>query len=312
MSETERRPVEVSVIVPAHNRARLIGRALVSALAQEGVRSMEILIGDDASEDDTAAVAARVDPRVRVFRLERNSGAAAARNRAMREATGEFLAFLDSDDEWLPGKLAAQLDLMRRDAEAGVCATGHFLHKMDGTREEHRGVREAGLRLALHSAQGFHGASTPLVRRDLVLRTGGQDERLRVLEDWDWMLRLAARAPVAVLEEPLAVIHENTPSNPDFTWQSTEIFLEKHRAEFLTGGRGHAAAVVSQHWENASVNQFLHDCPRRGLSALLRSISAAPGRNPRLVAAVPIAIFDALTGSGWIRKTILSRRKGGR
>jgi glycosyltransferase involved in cell wall biosynthesis len=303
---------EVSVIIPAYNRAHCIARAVQSALEQKGVSLMEVLVGDDASTDETSSVAKALDPCVRTYRLAKNSGPAAARNRAMREAKGEFLAFLDSDDEWLAGKLAEQVRYMREHPDVGVCASSHFLQKRTGSRVVQRVPETSDWRRALHSAQSFHGASTPVVRRSLAVRTGLQDERLRVLEDWDWMLRLSMLAPVHVLPEPLAVIHENAPSNPDFTWSATELFLQKHRAEFLREGREHAKRVVSQHWENAAVNQFLHCKPKRGLVALLRSIKAAPSRNPALVAALAPALLDAVAGTELVRAAILQRRDGGR
>jgi GT2 family glycosyltransferase len=101
-------PLTVSTVIPTFNRARLIERAVDSALAQQAPGD-EILVIDDGSTDDTASVIARYGSRVRYLRAE-NRGAGAARNRGIREARGDLVAFLDSDDEWMPGKL----DLARR------------------------------------------------------------------------------------------------------------------------------------------------------------------------------------------------------
>src|SRR3954471_17922408 len=95
-------PIPVSVVIPAFDRASVLPRALTSIRAQAS-QPAEILVVDDRSSDDTAAVAEQW--RARVLRHERNQGAGAARNTALRAAAHDWVAFLDSDDEWLPGHL---------------------------------------------------------------------------------------------------------------------------------------------------------------------------------------------------------------
>ena len=105
----------VSVVTPAWGAARFIGDTIRSVQAQKHA-DWEMFVVDDCSPDDTAAVVesfAAADPRVRLIRQPKNSGPAAARNAAIEAATGRYLAFLDSDDLWLPGKLEAQLAFMR-------------------------------------------------------------------------------------------------------------------------------------------------------------------------------------------------------
>jgi len=95
----------------------------LECVAVQRQRDLEIIIGDDASTDDTIAKALQFMPEIQVVKLPVNRGAAAARNAAMRRAGGKFLAFLDSDDEWLPGKLELQLAYLRDHPECAVCAT---------------------------------------------------------------------------------------------------------------------------------------------------------------------------------------------
>lgn len=103
----------VSVIMPSYNTAAYIGASIRSVLAQT-YENWELLIVDDCSTDQTdAMVASFSDPRIRYLKNERNSGAAVSRNRALREARGEWIAFLDSDDLWAPEKLEKQLAFMR-------------------------------------------------------------------------------------------------------------------------------------------------------------------------------------------------------
>jgi GT2 family glycosyltransferase len=230
-------------------------RALDS-IAVQGVENLEVLLGDDASSDDTIAVARAALPGIRVATLGRNSGAAAARNAAALLARGHFLAFLDSDDEWLPGKLQAQLDFLARHSDVGICACGHELVRQNGDVKTCYGRNPDDWPLSLSFAQSFHGASTPLIRHDVWRKVGPQDESLRVLEDWDWMLRASRTTNIHVLASPGVRIYENRPSDPDFTLLSTERFLAKHETTFADFPRRVHREIVSQHWENAGKTGF--------------------------------------------------------
>ena len=109
---------KVSVILPFYNRAATLPRCLDSVRAQT-FTDWEMVAVDDCSRDDSAAVIERYgDPRIRVLRHERNRGAGPARDTAMANARGEWFALIDSDDEWLPGKLAAQMAALERDGRS--------------------------------------------------------------------------------------------------------------------------------------------------------------------------------------------------
>jgi glycosyltransferase involved in cell wall biosynthesis len=296
----------VSVIIPAYNRAHCIGRALESVKAQ-GIGDLEVLVGDDASTDATVDVVEKVMPGARVVRLPVNGGAAAARNAVLPLARGNFIACLDSDDEWLPGKLKEQLSFLESHPGVGLVGSGHILACRDGRRIPFPGRNPPDWRRELHEAESFHGACTPLIRREVLERVGLLDDRLRVLEDWDWMLRISREFAIHVLPEALTVIHENSPSNPDQTVASTGLFLEKHAAEFLTYGRAHASRVCSQHWENAARNLFRHGRSAEACGLLWKSVRADPFRNPASLAAFPVALLDAAAGTSLLA-AILARR----
>ena len=162
-------------------------------------------------------------------------------------------------------------------------------------------------RVMLHAGQWFHGASTPLVRRSVLESVGFQDDSLRVLEDWDWMLRISQKHRIHVLPEALAVIHENGPSNPDFTKSSTERFLAKHEAEFRAAGTAHFRRIAAQHWENAARCFFRHSRNREGVVCVVRSLAFSPARNPTVVAALPLAFIDGVLGTRLLRRVLKSR-----
>lgn len=128
---------KVSIIMPSYNTARYIGDSIRSVLAQT-YEDWELIIVDDCSTDDTKrVVSAFDDSRIVYLENERNSGAAISRNRALREATGRWMAFLDSDDLWLPKKLEKQLAFM---AEKGYAFTGTMMREIDEGGNELRRV----------------------------------------------------------------------------------------------------------------------------------------------------------------------------
>ena len=294
----------LSIIIPAYHRAHCIARALESIRLQ-GVEDFEIVLGDDASSDGTLDAVRRFFPDAKVARLTVNSGAAAARNAALRLATGEFLAFLDSDDEWLPKKIEAQIAFLGQNPDVAVCATSHIFCRRDGLRRHVTVENPESWREVLLETQLFHGASTPVVRREVLDSVGLQDDSLRVLEDWDWMLRIAQRHRIYVLPERLAVIHENGPSKPDCTRQSMERFLKKHLPEIKSPNV--RRRVESQHWENTARCFFRHARNREGFACVLKSIAILPLRNPALVAALPVALVDGLLGTKFLRSAIAWR-----
>lgn len=124
---------KVSVVIPSYNSGRTIRQAVESALEQSV--QVEVIIVDDGSQDDTESVldAYRDDSRVRIIRNECNMGVAASRNRGVKEAACPYVAFLDSDDVWLSGKLEKQLELMNR-TQSVLCSTARELISETGER----------------------------------------------------------------------------------------------------------------------------------------------------------------------------------
>ena len=298
----------ISVVIPAYNRSACIGRALESVKAQ-GIPDLEVILGDDASTDSTVELARGILPEIKVARLPVNQGASAARNAALKLVKGDLIAFLDSDDEWLHGKLASQVKFLEENPEVGLCGSGHLLMSRDGARISYPGNNPADWRKELHIAENFHGASTSVLRREVLESVGPFDERLRVLEDWDWLLRISQKYPIHVLPGELAIIHENNPSDADQTAVSLEYFLSKHGDEFLIEGKEHAANVISQHYENAARTFFRHKRSREGMALLWKSWISAPLRNPQSLAAFPLAAFDSLIGTELLPSLLAGRSR---
>jgi glycosyltransferase involved in cell wall biosynthesis len=194
----------VSVIIPSHDRRRMVVEAVDSVLAQS-FRDFEIIIVDDGSEDGTAGkIAVRYGAAVRLF-TEPRRGVAAARNFGVRRARGGYLAFLDSDDLWRPRKLEIQTAIMREHGWQ-ICQTEEIWIR-NGLRvnpkEKHRkpsgDIFRASLDLCLVSP------SAVMMTPDLFDQVGGFDESLPVCEDYDLWLRIARDHPVYLIPEPLVV-----------------------------------------------------------------------------------------------------------
>lgn len=220
----------VTVVIPTYNRAALLPRAIASVLRQT-YRHFELIVVDDGSTDATEGVVRSIaDPRVRYLRHERNKGLPAARNSGIRAARGDYIAFLDDDDEWRPAKLEKQLSAVR-DYDAVVCTAavnGVVLRK-----HKRRSVSLDDLRRGTFVPSG-------LLARAHVLRDVPFDESLRQGEDWDGFIRIAQRYSVGCVPEPLVIYHEGSParmtdearalSGPELERRAAVLY--KHR-EFL-------------------------------------------------------------------------------
>ena len=234
----------VSVVVPAYERADVVGRAIDSALAQT-VEDIEIVVVDDGSSDDTRAVAEGYDdPRVRYLAHDTNRGVSAARNTGVAAADGDYVAFLDSDDEWLPRKLDRQLATLDERgagwvgaycdvATAGLSSLGRLAGLVSERLFRSRAPREGGRELAeaLLSMQVFMGpGSTLLVERAVLEAAGGFDEGLSIYEDWDLVLRVLARGNLAYVDEALAVTHFTGDAPAEAYVANDRRYLERNAA----------------------------------------------------------------------------------
>ena len=293
----------VSVILPFYNRAATLERCVRSVLAQS-FADFEIVAVDDAATDDSARVLEAIrDPRIRVLRHGTNRGPAAARNTAMQSASGSVFAFIDSDDEWLTGKLAAQLALLDGPPGCDLCGCEYWLVENDAQIRVAL-PQPASWAEVLHTKCELGNGTTLAVRRESAEAVGPFDERLRVYEDWDWVLRLVQRFRFSVIAEPLARVHVGGPRSARAFAEAAEIFLEKHDADFA----GRRAWVRGRHFENVAANAFANREHRLGVRYLLKSFAANPRQSPARLAALLLAPVDALLGTSLIGRAAAWRR----
>ncbi len=193
----------VSVIVPSYNRANVLPRAVKSVLAQT-YQDFEIIIIDDCSKDNTQEVVKNFnDPRIRYIRHETNKGGNAARNTGIKAANGEFVAFLDSDDEWLPTKFEKQM-LRFNDPRVGLVYCGQKCFNENNGRvfEFFNQLREDIFYKML--VKNYVGSlSAVIVRFKNISQVGFMDEKLKSCQDWDLYIRLSQICQFGFVDEML-------------------------------------------------------------------------------------------------------------
>lgn len=193
MTEESRGDALVSVVIPAYNGEAFVGRAIRSVLSQTHPE-VEAVVVDDGSQDGTADVVrglAAEDERVRLVQ-KRNAGLAAARNTGIENARGAFVNFLDADDWLLDHKLRLQLDAFAASPEGDLVYSDYVkVSESDGSEYDvPRGVPPVPFD-ELYVYRNWFAPMVPLLRRRLVDRVGGFDDRFRAAEDWDYWLRCA-------------------------------------------------------------------------------------------------------------------------
>lgn len=206
----------VTAIIPTYNSSASVLRALESVVAQD-FEGLEIIIVDDASNDDTVSKVknSEFSDQCRIIELERNAGASAARNRGIGAAVGEFVAFLDSDDSWEPTKISHQVKRMRQDSSISILGCqGRYIspqgEDLGFILDNPPGISKQFWKGLLRYS--YIHTSTVLTSKDRLRRIGGFDENMVVGEDQDLWIRLALDGNAGVLNECLVTIYD-TPNS---------------------------------------------------------------------------------------------------
>ena len=195
---------QVSVIITTYNRAVMVTEAVESVLAQE-MTDFELIVVDDGSTDETEERLSIFGSRLKYYQQE-NAGVSAARNRGLEFSTAPLVAFLDSDDLWLPAKLQVQHNYMMEHPEVHICQTeeiwwrnGQRVNPKKHHRKPSGEIFRRSLNLCLVSP------SAVMMRRELFERVGYFDEELPAAEDYDLWLRVSVEYPVPLLPHPLVI-----------------------------------------------------------------------------------------------------------
>ena len=199
----------VSVVIPTHNRAHHLARAVSSVLSQTH-RNLEIIVVDDASTDETNSVLAScIDSRLQVIRSRARKGAAHARNQGIRSASARFVAFLDSDDEWLAAKIERQVAAFSVTEAPAVVYTGMWIDR--GGKRTFDVADPEGM--AFDRLLMFAGPITTsgiMVDRELVGDELYFDESMTAFQEGELLLRISRSARIGRVPEPLYVFHHHS------------------------------------------------------------------------------------------------------
>lgn len=193
----------VSVVIPTYNRAWVLRDAIESVLAQT-FESFELIVVDDGSTDNTPAL---LDGYEDLVALEQtNKGVSAARNRGIAHAQGKFIAFLDSDDLWLPEKLSAQVTFFQENPDALICQTQEtWIRNGQRIYSKSRHMKQSGLFFERSLELCLVSPSAVMIKKGLFETVGMFDEDLPACEDYDLWLRINATIPIFLIDEPLVI-----------------------------------------------------------------------------------------------------------
>jgi glycosyltransferase involved in cell wall biosynthesis len=271
----------VSVVIPVYNRSAELRRAIRSVLAQS-YTDFELIVVDDASIEDIAAVVDEFgDKRLRLIRKTVNQGAASARNTGIEAATGRWVAFLDSDDEWLPRKLERQIErLAGRPKDARISCSGYvILHAQDSRAREFRPADWHGTTRQLVWGCNLSPGSTLIAERACFEEIGLFDVTLRRFEDWDWLLRYLRRHPIAIEPEVLARINKDSMPSHSSVLGSLDLLRAKHQdalsaQSWLLGRKFRSSLLVEEAAAAFYARHFMQT-----ITLLTRALLAYPFRN---------------------------------
>ncbi|WP_353861963.1 glycosyltransferase family 2 protein [Azospirillum formosense] len=283
----------VSIVIPVFNRAHTLRRAVDSVRAQDAGCWELILVDDGSTDQGCDLVAAYGDPRIRVLRHSTNRGAAAARNSGVQASRGRYLAFLDSDDEWLPGKLSSQIAALERAGAPDALCTGFVLHRERTGQSSERWPQADGswFETILDGCYVSPG-STLMVNRERFLTVGPLDETLPRLEDWDWLLRYTERFSFDCAPVLGAVVHVGTPARSAAVAVATERLETLHADRIL---RIAGPAGLRRFRASLAIEQAVaaaHEQLYSGAAAhFARAFGLSPRRTARFLARITSRAF---------------------
>jgi len=302
----EKKPT-VSVIIPTYNRAHLISRAIKSVLNQT-YQDFEVIVVDDGSTDNTEEVIKefqKKDERIKYVRHEKNKGGSAARNTGIKAAKGKYIAFLDSDDEWLPEKLEKQMKVFENaPAKVGVVYTGFW--RIENNKKIYipsSWVKKKEGNIHKELLKGnFIGLPTVLVRKECFKKAEMFDEKLPRLQDWELVIRLSKYYDFKCIDKPLLISYYTSDcisTNNNALIKALKLILSKHFDEF-TKDRN----LLSKYYYSIGHNLCLSNHFKEGRNYLIKAIKTHPLNIKYL-----LATFSSFFGQGIYNKSSKVYRK---
>lgn len=273
---------QISVIIPTYNRANLLSRAINSVLRQT-FSDFELIVVDDSSEDNTKALVETLkDLRIKYMCHEENRGAAAARNTGIRMSRGEYIAFLDSDDEWLPEKLEKQISKFEElHHKVGVVYSGLSVFSNGELVRQDIPVKSGNIYRDQLLQDYVFPTSTIMVRKECLMEIGGFDETLPARQDYDLSLRLSKLYEFAFIPEPLVKIYwdsDKRVTNSQKRRLAGEIIINKIAKEIRHKPNYKQRSILSHQYFNLGVFSYYSNDTKYGLNYLLKAVKLNPFR----------------------------------
>jgi glycosyltransferase involved in cell wall biosynthesis len=269
----------VTVIIPTYNRGWIVQEAIDSVLDQD-FSDFELIVVDDGSDDNTREILGAYANAITVLH-QSNRGVSAARNRGITEASGQLIAFLDSDDLWLPGKLATQVKFFEKNAAAMINQTQEiWIRNGKRVNPKKRHHKFSGMIFERSLALCLVSPSAVMIRKSLFDIVGGFDESLPACEDYDLWLRISCRYPVHLIDFPLIIKRGGHDDQ-----LSKAIGLDKYRIQSLISiidsdlltPQQYKAAVITLKQKS---EVYAGGCRKRGRQAEAEYFSALAEKYP--------------------------------
>ena len=305
-------PPLVSIVIPAFNAEKVLPDALESVRTQTHTH-FEALIVDDGSTDRTNEIASKYATDDKRFRClqQSNAGSAIARNTALKQARGQWIAFLDADDVWFPTKLEAQLRLSNEDSGANLLFSNYWIWNDGKDRclrySRRREFPEGDLVSRLYRGNTF-GTSTVMVRRDMMDRVVGMDPELRHVHDWDLWLRISEAGLRArgVWEPQIRYriwsgnVTANRVRNATFAVRVMEKAVARAASQSFAQLENYryGLRLARARLELATAQSLIDTSPREARAAVYRAWRCRPGRVEWLIRYLALA-WPAALGGVW-------------
>jgi glycosyltransferase involved in cell wall biosynthesis len=223
----------ISIVIPTYNRGKLIKKAIISILKQT-YQDFELIVVDDNSNDDTEDIVKTIDDnRIKYIKHEENRGANAARNTGIKNSVGEYIAFQDSDDEWLENKLVIQLNELIKN-EADVVASSFYRYFKNGKRELIPDESIEDKQICRNLFYGnFISTQTILGKRECFIEEKF-DESFPRFQDWELIIRMSKRYNIHFINKPLVNVYvqdDSISQNYLKAYSALKMLLEKYKED---------------------------------------------------------------------------------
>jgi glycosyltransferase involved in cell wall biosynthesis len=293
----------VSVIIPTYNRENLLGNAIDSVLNQT-FHDFELIIVDDGSIDDTCAIVKNYqDDRIKLICHPSNLGLAAAWNSGIRLSQSGLVAFLDSDDNWHPNKLAEQVSLINENPDIDGCTVGYVLNGLHGIERvipTKKDLKES--RILFHNT--LHLGTTLMVRRSVFNQIGFFEETLKRGQDTDWLVRFIRTKGFQVVPELLATVNQHTQRSAAVLEQARIEMLHKNLNSYQRFGNFFTHRKIAKMWSDVAYQYERENNREKMREFAYKSIKSFPIQSPGIY----LILIDSLIGSH-LKKTLGNLRK---